>query len=145
MGSLEPLRGYQGEDIEIQLPGNLTVYDIDWLAVWCVQYRHNFGHVFIPKNLDVPPALGQTKIAVSLTFFRYFYYFQIILIFISFHFTYLYFIYRYFIIFSKFFFYKFINFFHFNIKLLYFIFKAALVVSSSKYIYNKSIIPLIII
>lgn len=58
------LRGYQGEDIEIQLPGNLTVYDIDWLAVWCVQYKHNFGHVFIPKDLDVPPALGQTKIAV---------------------------------------------------------------------------------
>ncbi|XP_021913275.1 protein Skeletor, isoforms B/C [Zootermopsis nevadensis] len=67
MGSLEPLRGYQGEDIEIQLPGNLTVYDIDWLAVWCVQYRHNFGHVLIPKDLDVPPALGQTKITTSST------------------------------------------------------------------------------
>jgi hypothetical protein len=64
--SLEPLRGYQGEDIEIQLPGNLTVYDIDWLAVWCVQFRHNFGHVLIPKDLDVPPAMGQTKITVSM-------------------------------------------------------------------------------
>ncbi|XP_011874994.1 PREDICTED: protein Skeletor, isoforms B/C [Vollenhovia emeryi] len=62
MGSLAPLRGYQGEDIEIVLPGNLTVYDINWLAVWCVEYRHNFGHVLIPKDLDVPPALGQTKI-----------------------------------------------------------------------------------
>nr|XP_018906629.1 PREDICTED: protein Skeletor, isoforms B/C-like [Bemisia tabaci] len=62
VGSLEPLRGYQGEDIEIQLPRNMTVYDIDWLAVWCVQYRHNFGHVYIPHDLDVPPALGQTKI-----------------------------------------------------------------------------------
>ncbi|XP_063629705.1 protein Skeletor, isoforms B/C [Cydia splendana] len=61
-GSLHPLRGYQGEDIEIQLPGKLTAYDIDWLAVWCVEYRHNFGHVYIPKDLDVPPALGQTKI-----------------------------------------------------------------------------------
>ncbi|XP_055676424.1 protein Skeletor, isoforms B/C isoform X2 [Lutzomyia longipalpis] len=67
MGSLEPLRGYQGEDIEIQLPGNLTVYDIDWLAVWCVEYRHNFGHVFIPSDLDVPPALGQTKIPTTTT------------------------------------------------------------------------------
>lgn len=63
--SLAPLRGYQGEDIEIVLPGNLTVYDIDWLAVWCVEYRHNFGHVLIPKDLDVPPAVGQTKITVS--------------------------------------------------------------------------------
>ncbi|XP_055587341.1 protein Skeletor, isoforms B/C isoform X2 [Uranotaenia lowii] len=65
IGSLEPLRGYQGEDIEIQLPGNLTMYDIDWLAVWCVEYRHNFGHVYIPKDLDIPPALGQTKIATT--------------------------------------------------------------------------------
>jgi hypothetical protein len=45
------------------------VYDIDWLAVWCVQYRHNFGHVRIPKDLDVPPALGQTKITVSVWMF----------------------------------------------------------------------------
>lgn len=72
IGSLEPLRGYQGEDIEIQLPGNLTVYDIDWLAVWCVEYRHNFGHVYIPDNLDVPPALGQTQISVRFCiYFRY--------------------------------------------------------------------------
>ncbi|XP_030369637.1 protein Skeletor, isoforms B/C isoform X2 [Scaptodrosophila lebanonensis] len=67
IGSLEPLRGYQGEDIEIQLPGTLTVYNIDWLSVWCVEYRHNFGHVFIPKDLDVPPALGQTKITTTTT------------------------------------------------------------------------------
>ncbi|KAF4533163.1 hypothetical protein B566_EDAN001705 [Ephemera danica] len=65
--SLEVLRGYQGEDIEIQLPGNRTVYDIDWLAIWCVRYRHNFGHVMIPKDLDVPPALGQTKITTTST------------------------------------------------------------------------------
>lgn len=71
LGSYEVLRGYQGEDIEIQLPGNLTVYDIDWLAVWCVEYRHNFGHVVIPKDLDVPPALGQTKITVSLNNINY--------------------------------------------------------------------------
>ncbi|XP_028028107.1 protein Skeletor, isoforms B/C isoform X2 [Bombyx mandarina] len=67
MGSLNPLRGYQGEDIEIQLPAKLTAYDVDWLAVWCVEYRHNFGHVYIPKDLDVPPALGQTKITTSST------------------------------------------------------------------------------
>lgn len=65
VGSLAPLRGYQGEDIEIVLPGNLTVYDIDWLSIWCVEYKHNFGHVLLPKDLDVPPALGQTKITVT--------------------------------------------------------------------------------
>ncbi|XP_052745057.1 protein Skeletor, isoforms B/C [Bicyclus anynana] len=67
MNSLNPLRGYQGEDIEIVLPGKMTAYDVDWLAVWCVEYRHNFGHVYIPKDLDVPPALGQTKITTSST------------------------------------------------------------------------------
>lgn len=44
---------------------HFNIDDIDWLAVWCVEYRHNFGHVVIPKDLDVPPALGQTKITVS--------------------------------------------------------------------------------
>lgn len=63
--SLEPLKGYQGEDIEIQLPRSLTMHSIDWLAVWCVQYTHNFGHVNVPDDLDVPPALGQTKLTVS--------------------------------------------------------------------------------
>ncbi|XP_051157784.1 protein Skeletor, isoforms B/C isoform X2 [Leptopilina boulardi] len=67
VGSLDPLRGYQGEDIEVVLPKNLTVYNIEWLSVWCVQYKHNFGHVLIPKDLDVPPALGQTKITTSST------------------------------------------------------------------------------
>uniref|UniRef100_A0A8D8Q2Y6 Protein Skeletor, isoforms D/E n=1 Tax=Cacopsylla melanoneura TaxID=428564 RepID=A0A8D8Q2Y6_9HEMI len=37
------------------------------MAMWCVQYRHNFGHVKIPQDLDVPPALGQTKITTSST------------------------------------------------------------------------------
>jgi Electron transfer DM13 len=65
--SLNVLRGYQGEDIEIQLPDNLTVHDIDWLAVWCISFRENFGHIIIPKEdiQDVPPALGQNKLTVS--------------------------------------------------------------------------------
>ncbi|KAK8745429.1 hypothetical protein OTU49_000186, partial [Cherax quadricarinatus] len=64
MGSLEVLRAYEGEDIELQLPENLTVYDIDYLGVWCVTFKHNFGHVQIPRpdELWVPPALGQTRI-----------------------------------------------------------------------------------
>ena len=59
------LRGYQGEDIEIQLPGDLTVHDIDWLSVWCISFRENFGHVIVPRGLDVPPALGQNQLTVS--------------------------------------------------------------------------------
>ncbi|MCL4137615.1 UNVERIFIED_CONTAM: hypothetical protein GTU68_048316, partial [Idotea baltica] len=64
IGSYDVLRGYEGEDIEIQLPDNLTVYDIGYLSIWCIEYRHNFGHVIIPPaaELWVPPALGQTRI-----------------------------------------------------------------------------------
>ncbi|CAG0884477.1 unnamed protein product [Darwinula stevensoni] len=61
-GSLKPLRGYQGVDIEIQLPQGRSVHEFDWLSVYCITYKHDFGHVRIPKNLYVPPALGQTKI-----------------------------------------------------------------------------------
>lgn len=68
VGSLDVLRAYEGEDIELQLPENLTVYDIDYLGVWCVTFKHNFGHVQIPRpeELWVPPALGQTRIKLEL-------------------------------------------------------------------------------
>ncbi|XP_059352990.1 protein Skeletor, isoforms B/C-like isoform X2 [Daphnia carinata] len=65
LGDTNVLRGYQGEDIEIQLPGDLTVHDIDWLSLWCIAFRENFGHVMIPKDLDVPPALGQNQLTTT--------------------------------------------------------------------------------
>jgi len=50
------LRAYTGQTIRLRLPDDLTVDDIGWLAVWCDRFRHNFGHVSIPKDLDdVPP------------------------------------------------------------------------------------------
>ncbi|XP_065335104.1 protein Skeletor, isoforms B/C-like [Cloeon dipterum] len=64
LGDLNVLRAYRGQTIAIQLPENLTVYNIDWLVMWCIQYKHNFGYVTIPKDLNVPPALGQNKIGV---------------------------------------------------------------------------------
>ena len=73
MGTFEPLRSYMGEDIEIQLPEPLTVYDIDWLSVYCIRNKKDFGHVFIPKDLDVPPALGQTRITVN-PFLKYYFF-----------------------------------------------------------------------
>ena len=57
---------YDGVDIELVLPDNLTLYDIDYLSIWCVTYRHDFGHVLIPppKELYLPPAVGQTQVKV---------------------------------------------------------------------------------
>jgi hypothetical protein len=45
------------------LPGDLTVFDIDWFSVFNVATGENFGSIIIPDNLNVPPSL--LKILVS--------------------------------------------------------------------------------
>ncbi|KAI4470615.1 skeletor-related [Holotrichia oblita] len=49
-GSTAPLTMYTGKNITIQLPNSLTINDIDYLAVWCVKYNHNFGHIFMKER-----------------------------------------------------------------------------------------------
>ncbi|KAK9744281.1 Electron transfer DM13 [Popillia japonica] len=49
-GSTAPLPTYTGQNITIHLPNTLTINDIDYLAVWCVKYNHNFGHVFMNER-----------------------------------------------------------------------------------------------
>lgn len=56
-GALEQLGAYAGEDIVLELPGNLTIFDIDWLAIYDVTEKENYGSVIIPSHLSVPPAL----------------------------------------------------------------------------------------
>jgi hypothetical protein len=56
-GSEAPLGRYDGQTVVIELPGDLTVFDIDWFSVWCRQFEVDFGHIKIPKNLNVPPSL----------------------------------------------------------------------------------------
>ncbi|XP_013778969.1 protein Skeletor, isoforms B/C-like [Limulus polyphemus] len=57
-GSTDVLHGYQGQDITLTLPAKLTVHDIDWFSLYCIQYQENFGHVVIPKDLNVPAQIG---------------------------------------------------------------------------------------
>ena len=54
-GSYDVLSGYNGESIVLQLPNDLTVHDINYLSMWCIEYKHDFGHVLIPDSLLVPP------------------------------------------------------------------------------------------
>lgn len=58
-GSLEPLGAYAGENIVLELPGNLTIFDIDWLAIYDMKEQENYGSVLVPSHLNVPPALSQ--------------------------------------------------------------------------------------
>jgi len=53
-GSYEVIQGYEKQDIELILPADITVNDIDYLSVYCVSFHHLFGYVKIPKNLNVP-------------------------------------------------------------------------------------------
>ncbi|XP_029040835.2 protein Skeletor, isoforms B/C [Osmia bicornis bicornis] len=56
-GYLDPIREYKGEDVIIQLPGDMTVFNIDWLSIFDVKSKSNYGSVIIPDGLNVPPSL----------------------------------------------------------------------------------------
>lgn len=61
--SITPLRSYRDENVILRLPGDLTVFDIDWFSVFNVETGENFGSIIIPDNLNVPPSL--LKVVVS--------------------------------------------------------------------------------
>ncbi|KAG7191121.1 hypothetical protein KM043_007153 [Ampulex compressa] len=56
-GYLDSLRSYNNEDIIIQLPGDMTVFNVDWLSIFDVKTKSNYGSVIIPDGLNVPPSL----------------------------------------------------------------------------------------
>ncbi|XP_054258338.1 protein Skeletor, isoforms B/C [Macrosteles quadrilineatus] len=56
-GYMESLRLYAGETITLELPGELTIFDIDWLSVYNVETKENYGSVIVPDNPNVPPSL----------------------------------------------------------------------------------------
>lgn len=55
--SLESIRIYKEEDVIIQLPGDMTVFNIDWLSIFDVKTKTSYGSVIIPDGLNVPPSL----------------------------------------------------------------------------------------
>ncbi|KAH8264478.1 hypothetical protein KR038_008940 [Drosophila bunnanda] len=56
-GYLDPIRKYNMETIDLQLPGDKTIFDIDWISVYDVADNENYGHVLINDGLNVPPSL----------------------------------------------------------------------------------------
>lgn len=63
---MDPLGSYEEEDLVLELPGNTTVFDIDWLAVWDDQLQENFGSVLVPDSLNIPPSLVNVIVRNSL-------------------------------------------------------------------------------
>uniref|UniRef100_A0A1B6DSH2 DOMON domain-containing protein n=3 Tax=Clastoptera arizonana TaxID=38151 RepID=A0A1B6DSH2_9HEMI len=58
-GFLEPLRLYSNANVKLKLPGELSIFDIDWLSIYNIETKENFGSVFIPDNPNVPPSLDK--------------------------------------------------------------------------------------
>ncbi|CAB0035781.1 unnamed protein product [Trichogramma brassicae] len=56
-GYLDPIRAYKGVDVVIVLPGDLTISKINWLSIYDVKSKTNYGYVSIPEKLSVPPSL----------------------------------------------------------------------------------------
>ncbi|XP_026827952.1 uncharacterized protein LOC105278994 isoform X2 [Ooceraea biroi] len=56
-GYVDSLRAYHNEDVVLELPGDMTVFDIDWLSVFDVKTKSNYGSIIIPDGLNVPPSL----------------------------------------------------------------------------------------
>ncbi|KAI8117583.1 isoforms D/E, Protein Skeletor, partial [Lucilia cuprina] len=62
-GKEDPLRRYDRKTIVLTLPDDLTIFDIGHFGVWCEAFTVDFGHVRIPKNLNVPPSLKMLGIS----------------------------------------------------------------------------------
>ena len=54
---MNPLRRYDKEDVLVTLPGEMTIFDIKWLAVWNVDEKQGYGWAIIPDGLNIPPSL----------------------------------------------------------------------------------------
>lgn len=66
---MDNLRAYSSEEVILELPGDITVFEIDWLSIYDVETRENYGSINIPDGLNVPPSL--IKITVRKPKFLY--------------------------------------------------------------------------
>merc|ERR1711892_718650 len=57
LGYLTRIGRYEAQDVLLQLPGDRTIFEIDWISVYNRETRESLGHVIIPEQLNVPPSL----------------------------------------------------------------------------------------
>ena len=56
-GTDGPLQKADKKTMVLSLPGDLTIFDIDYFGVWDRLYNIDFGHVRVAPGLNVPPSL----------------------------------------------------------------------------------------
>lgn len=64
-GLERPLRRYERKTVVLTLPGDMTVQDIGHFGVWCEAFAVDFGHVRIPRSLNVPPSLKMLGVSAQ--------------------------------------------------------------------------------
>lgn len=69
--SLDPIRAYKTKDIVLQLPGETTIFDIAWLAVFDLTTNENLGSVIMTEHLNVPPSLVTVIVSILNNFDLY--------------------------------------------------------------------------
>ena len=52
--STEKLGQYVNKDIELMLPEDVSVKDIDWLSVYCKQAVVSFGDIAVTHDVTIP-------------------------------------------------------------------------------------------
>jgi hypothetical protein len=57
LGYLAPLGIYDENDVILQIPGDKTVFQIDWLAVYDKKLKKDLAYVIVSQDLNVPPSL----------------------------------------------------------------------------------------
>uniref|UniRef100_A0A8R1DMP4 DM13 domain-containing protein n=1 Tax=Caenorhabditis japonica TaxID=281687 RepID=A0A8R1DMP4_CAEJA len=60
------LQDISDRDMIIRLAENQTIYDIEWLSVFCVKYSHDFGHLdlgLVDNEEQVPPYMPEMRSA----------------------------------------------------------------------------------
>jgi len=62
--SCDIVKEYTGDGITLTLPANLTWFNIDYVALYCYEFKHNFGYINISppesiRGLDEFPTTGK--------------------------------------------------------------------------------------
>uniref|UniRef100_A0AAR5PRQ2 DOMON domain-containing protein n=1 Tax=Dendroctonus ponderosae TaxID=77166 RepID=A0AAR5PRQ2_DENPD len=56
-GYLDSLKAYKNKTIILEIPGDLTIFNIDWFSIFDHDTNTNLGSIIIPEALNVPPSL----------------------------------------------------------------------------------------
>lgn len=67
---MDPLRKYDGETITLELPGDSTIFHIDWISIFDLETNRDYGSILIPDGLNVPPSLIKIQVYISNSVFK---------------------------------------------------------------------------